>query len=81
MLWILEEGPARPPARQLPLPPPTFLSLVHAASLEDLLSDTAIRLKLFVSSEATGVSLDEEENGHRRTIIGGVSFGPGLSRV
>lgn len=39
--------------------------LVHAALLEDLLSATVVRLKLFVSSEewVTDVSVDEEENG------------------
>lgn len=64
ILWILEEGPARPPASHLLLHQPAFLFLVHAALLEDLLSATGLRLKLFVSSEEwpTDVTVDEEEN-------------------
>lgn len=35
----------------------------------------------FKRGMATDVNVDEKENGDRRTIIGGFSFGPGLSRI
>lgn len=81
ILWILEEGPARPPANHFPLDLSIFLFHVHTALIEDLLSASGVRLKLLVSLDewVTDVNVDEEENGHRATIIGGFSFGPGLS--
>lgn len=78
-----EEGPVRPSASQLPLHQANSLFSLRAALIEDLLSATGVRLKLYVASDqwATDVNVDGEEDEDQRTVISGFSFGPGLSPV